>query len=103
MYRTDALEVNLFARHKTLFEQARELKQLREENARLTEHVKRMQDGMRRCLTCEYRLATGGGANAEFGVYSGEFAPADVDSHGHPPGDQQQQHHHRADGDADAE
>jgi cell division protein FtsB len=48
--------MNFFAREKQLAEQARELKQLRVEVAQLKAQNESMRQGMRRCVTCEYRL-----------------------------------------------
>lgn len=48
--------MKFFAREKQLAEQARELKQLRAEVARLKAQNDSMRQGMRRCVTCEYRL-----------------------------------------------
>jgi hypothetical protein len=48
--------MKLLAREKKLRAQSRELKQLREEVQRLRTQNESMRVGMRRCITCEYRL-----------------------------------------------
>jgi cell division protein FtsB len=45
-----------FKRERQLAEQARELKQLRSEVAQLRAQNESMRQGMRRCITCDYRL-----------------------------------------------
>ena len=48
--------MNFLQREKKLLAQARELKQLRAELARLRAQNESMRAGMRRCITCEYRV-----------------------------------------------
>jgi hypothetical protein len=48
--------VKFLEREKKLLLQARELKQLREEVQQLRAQNESMKVGMRRCITCEYRL-----------------------------------------------
>jgi uncharacterized protein with PIN domain len=48
--------MKLFERGKKLRAQARELKELREELVRLRAQNESMRQGMRRCISCEYRL-----------------------------------------------
>jgi len=43
-------------RERKLIEQGRELKRLREELANLRAQNESMRAGMRRCITCEYRI-----------------------------------------------
>lgn len=45
-----------FHSQKTLLQLQREVKALRKDNARLTEKNESMRQGMRRCVTCDYRL-----------------------------------------------
>ena len=47
---------SFFQRELKLQEQAKELKALREEVATLRAQNESMRDGIRRCITCEYRL-----------------------------------------------
>ena len=47
-------------REKQLLAQAAELRRLREENAQLRAQNESMRAGMRRCITCEYRLVAKG-------------------------------------------
>jgi hypothetical protein len=49
--------VKLFRRERLLWHQARELKRLRRELEQLRAQNESMRVGMRRCTTCEYRLA----------------------------------------------
>lgn len=44
-------------RERRLLRQDRELRELRREVERLRERTEHMQRAMRRCLTCDYRLA----------------------------------------------
>ena len=46
----------LFAPQKRLLQQEREIKLLREELQSLQSQNASMRDGMRRCVTCEYRI-----------------------------------------------
>jgi hypothetical protein len=55
--------VKFVQREKKLLEQARELKQLRNELTKLREQNESMRAGMRRCVTCDYRLAAKGITN----------------------------------------
>ncbi len=48
--------MNFFQREKRLAAQARELKHLRTEVAQLRAQNESMRAGMRRCITCDYRL-----------------------------------------------
>jgi uncharacterized protein with PIN domain len=48
--------MKFLTREKKLLQQSRELKQLREEVMRLRAQNESMRVGMRRCITCEYRL-----------------------------------------------
>ncbi len=57
--------MGFFEREKKLLAQARELESLREEVARLRAQNDSMRAGMRRCITCEYRLAVKEGNNSE--------------------------------------
>ena len=45
-----------FANQKRLWQQQRELDYLRKEVTELREQNKSMQEGMRRCLSCDYRI-----------------------------------------------
>ena len=54
-----------FKREKQLAEQARELKQLREQVAQLQSQNESMRQGMRRCITCEYRVGSRGQRSAD--------------------------------------
>jgi hypothetical protein len=46
----------LFTPHKRLLQQQREIKQLRKELQLLQSLNASMREGMRRCVTCEYRI-----------------------------------------------
>ena len=48
--------MNVFQREQRLLNQARELKQLRAEVEKLRAQNDSMKQGMRRCVTCDYRL-----------------------------------------------
>lgn len=48
--------MNFLQREKQLLAQTKELKQLREELVRLRAQNESMREGMRRCITCDYRL-----------------------------------------------
>jgi uncharacterized protein with PIN domain len=48
--------MKFLAREKLLREQSRVLKQLREEVEKLRAQNDSMRQGMRRCISCEYRL-----------------------------------------------
>ena len=48
--------LDLLAREKRLFDQAREIRALRGEIAKLQRQNESMRTAMRRCLTCDYRL-----------------------------------------------
>ncbi len=48
--------MKFFQREKKLREQAQELQQLREQLRQLHAQNESMRMGMRRCVTCEYRL-----------------------------------------------
>lgn len=48
--------LELFARERRLITQSRELRELREEVGKLRTQTQRMREGMRRCVTCEYRI-----------------------------------------------
>jgi uncharacterized protein with PIN domain len=48
--------MNVFQREKHLLAQTKELKQLREELVKLRAQNESMRAGMRRCITCDYRL-----------------------------------------------
>lgn len=48
--------MGFLAREQLLRQQARELKQLREEVEKLRAQNESMRQGMRRCTSCEYRL-----------------------------------------------
>lgn len=50
--------MNFLQRELKLIEQGRELKRLREEVATLKAQNNSMRAGMRRCVTCDYRLAS---------------------------------------------
>jgi len=45
-----------FSAHKRLWQQQREIDQLREELAKLRSQNDSMREGMRRCVTCDYRI-----------------------------------------------
>ena len=45
-----------FAPRRQLLQQAREIRQLRREVAALAQQNTSMREGMRRCVSCEYRL-----------------------------------------------
>ncbi len=47
---------DLFSPHKRLLQQEREITQLKKEVASLKNQNSSMRDGMRRCVTCEYRI-----------------------------------------------
>ena len=46
----------IFASQKRLWQQERELRQLRREVAALRQQNTSMKEGMRRCVSCEYRI-----------------------------------------------
>ena len=48
--------LELFARERRLITQSRELRELRAEVGKLRTQTQRMREGMRRCVTCEYRI-----------------------------------------------
>ena len=48
--------MNVFRREQQLLAQSKELKQLREEVAKPRTQNESMREGMRRCITCDYRL-----------------------------------------------
>ena len=48
--------LQFFANQKRLWQQQRELDYLRKEVTELREQNKSMQEGMRRCLSCDYRI-----------------------------------------------
>jgi cell division protein FtsB len=56
--------MKFFQREKRLAEQARELKRLRAEVASLRAQNDSMRSGMRRCISCEYRLEAKGRGSA---------------------------------------
>jgi cell division protein FtsB len=47
---------NIISLSKRLLQQRREITQLREENATLRAQNDSMRQGMRRCVTCDYRI-----------------------------------------------
>ena len=47
---------SIFATQKRLWQQQREIETLRAELARLRTQNASMRDGMRRCVTCDYRI-----------------------------------------------
>lgn len=48
--------LDLLKAQKRMLQQQREIAQLREEIATLKAHNASMREGMRRCVTCEYRI-----------------------------------------------
>ena len=48
--------LDVLSRERRLLAQAREIRALRQEVEKLRQQNERMQAGMRRCLTCDYRL-----------------------------------------------
>jgi prefoldin subunit 5 len=48
--------LDLFSAQKRLWHQTREIEQLRNEVSRLRTQNDSMRQGMRRCVTCEYRI-----------------------------------------------
>jgi cell division protein FtsB len=48
--------LEFFSQQRRLLSQQRELKRLREEVAMLQDQNESMRDGMRRCLSCDYRI-----------------------------------------------
>jgi uncharacterized protein with PIN domain len=46
----------LFSAHKRLWRQQREIEQLRAELDKLRNQNESMREGMRRCVTCDYRI-----------------------------------------------
>jgi cell division protein FtsB len=48
--------LSLLSPRKRLLEQAREIEQLKKENDKLRAQNDSMRQGMRRCVTCEYRI-----------------------------------------------
>jgi uncharacterized protein with PIN domain len=48
--------LEIFSRQKRLLQQQREIEQLREEITKLRAQNESMREGMRRCVTCEYRI-----------------------------------------------
>ena len=48
--------VEIFSAQKRLWRQSREIERLRSELAKLRAQNDSMRDGMRRCVTCDYRI-----------------------------------------------
>lgn len=48
--------LEIFSTQKRLLQQQREIEQLREEITKLRAQNESMREGMRRCVTCEYRI-----------------------------------------------
>jgi TolA-binding protein len=48
--------LDTFARERRLRDQEKEIRELRQEIERMRAKNERMQEGMRRCVSCEYRL-----------------------------------------------
>ncbi len=46
----------IFGRERRLLSQEREIRGLREEIQKLQDQTARMREGMRRCVTCDYRI-----------------------------------------------
>ena len=49
--------LEIFSTQKQLWQQQREIDQLREELSNLRTQNESMREGMRRCVTCDYRIA----------------------------------------------
>jgi hypothetical protein len=57
--------IELFAQERRMFQKDREIERLRDEVAKLAAQNTRIQQAMRRCVTCDYRLQVVGSATTK--------------------------------------